>query len=197
MEAIRRVSTSQGWTKLFRNALTFYNVDIKIDGKLREAVNPGAGGQPFDFNPIDFGTLADSEDEPRVMRGKVTASGNFLHPPLQVARLPGDAGSNRLRAGLRTFEMKFQPVMEFADVVLQQDRSALVGNHQHINAAIVIEVSIRQAAPRDALAENRTALVAYILIGLPIAGAQVSPEKGIFEIVDLTIPLRDLVIRMA
>src|SRR5579864_9554802 len=55
----------------------FDDGDIAVEGKIGEALDGTAGLRPPDFQPVEFCAASDSEQEARVMRGKIASAGRF------------------------------------------------------------------------------------------------------------------------
>ena len=53
---------------LYTRARAFLERDVAVQAQIGETLDQFAGAWPSHFHPIDFGTLADSEDHSRVVR---------------------------------------------------------------------------------------------------------------------------------
>jgi hypothetical protein len=70
--------------------------DVAISGKIGEALYGATWQRPLDFQPIDLFSLANSENDPRVVGRKIATSA-YLHPAsLQIAGLIGQARAYRI-----------------------------------------------------------------------------------------------------
>src|SRR5487761_1304575 len=64
------------------HGFAFGDGDVAVNRRVLESLDEAARLRPSDFEPIDFGSLADSKDHARVMRGEIAARAYFEAMPL-------------------------------------------------------------------------------------------------------------------
>lgn len=57
--------------------IAFDDFDIAIDGKTCKTLDETAGLWPFNLKPIHFFAFAETENDARVVRGKIAAAADF------------------------------------------------------------------------------------------------------------------------
>src|SRR5258708_15192554 len=82
---------------------------------------------------------------------------------LEIACLVGDSRSNRIRFRFLPDQIYAQPVVLLPGYVAQQNRRSAIDMDQHVNRAIIVEVSNGQAARRNWSGKNGAALRADVL----------------------------------
>src|SRR5579875_41082 len=123
-----------------QNARALYKSDVAIERQTRKRFGSAAGRRPADFQAIDPRARTNTQDLTRIMGGQITPPTHFQLAPLQVSRIPSEAGSDRIRIGLFADQMNTKPVIPTRGLVFQQQGRTIVNAHQHIDSAIVVKI---------------------------------------------------------
>jgi len=102
----------------------------------------------FDF--VNFRCGPEAQHFPRIMRGKITAAIVLESGALLSPCGPRDFRADSITITVHALQSQPNPVIPLGSTVLEQERSGAVIAYQHIEGAIVIEVSHRQTARRKA-----------------------------------------------
>src|ERR1700728_99362 len=131
---------------LFPLALTLNNRDVAIDGQFCESFRPAAGLRPLYFQPVNLGSLSQSQNHPRIVSGEIAASAYLELMALQIARLICDLRADGVDIGLRTYKPHAQPVILPAQIVAQKNGHCVVLRHEHVYRTIIIKIAESQSA---------------------------------------------------
>ena len=112
---------------------------------------------------------------------------------LQIASLVSDYGSNPVNIRFFADKPQAKPVILFARIVPQQDRSGIVDAHENVHRAIIIKIAERHAAARNWPRKNRAALLADILKSF----ATIPKQQHRFALFNTLHVLFDVDVRMA
>ena len=104
--------------------------------------------RPFDFEPIELRPIPNAQHHARIVRGEVASAADFHAATLQIAGLVRDASANRVDICFLANQLKSQPVIQAAGVVLQEDGRLVVAGNQYINRAVIVEIAERETACR-------------------------------------------------
>jgi hypothetical protein len=125
------------------NALLFDDDNIPVSWKLRKYINPRAGQRPANFQPVQFSSLAYSQNFARIMRREETPSTHLQAASFQIASLPVDPRANGVRIGLLAQQLHPKPVIFLRGPVSQQDRSAIIYRDKHVQCSVVVKIADR------------------------------------------------------
>ena len=68
--------------------------DVTVERQLRQSLDRAAGQRPLHFQPVDLRSLANSEDDPRIMRRQIASTSNFHPATPEISCLIGNAGTD-------------------------------------------------------------------------------------------------------
>src|SRR5579863_2179021 len=91
-------TTSSSW-RHGNSLFAFDDGDVAIDGQRGETLNQAAGLGPVDFDPVKLGSRANTQDQARIVRGKIAAAADFQAAASEIARLIGNARANGINVG--------------------------------------------------------------------------------------------------
>src|SRR5690242_3627098 len=126
---------------LFPLPLAFHNRDVAIHRHTRETLNGAAGLRPFDFQPVDLGSLTDAENKPWIVRREIASSAHLHAAALEISSLVSDASANGIRVSFLCNQVQAEPVILSAHFVAEENGSTIVDRNQHVQGSVVIEIT--------------------------------------------------------
>src|SRR5262249_3888703 len=161
--SILKPPTGTKATSLWKlSALTFFDHLIFVDHKAHEALGQAAGCRPFHLDPINVGAGTKTEDQTRIVRGKIASSSDFEDMAVQVSSLPSHDGPDRIPIAPLAHQMHTDPVIAGGSRVPHQDGCVIVDGDQHIDSAVIVEVPNREPSRRKSLVEDGSCLTADV-----------------------------------
>ena len=127
-------------------AASFHQSYVTIDGQACKPLDESARLRPLNLDPIDRGMRACSQHKTRIVCGKKAASASFHAMADHLSCPICHARANGVGITLSPHQFHAQPVIASSCVVLEQYRCCVVYSDEHVNRAVIIEVSQRQSA---------------------------------------------------
>src|ERR1043166_7219473 len=110
--------------------------------------------RPFDFDAVHLRRRTHAENLTRIVRREITAARGLETPDLLAAVFPRDDRADRAGITLRRDEIQTDPVVAIAAFVSQQHRRGAVVDDQHVEIAVVVVITDRQATRRPVFTER-------------------------------------------
>src|ERR1035438_4683849 len=96
---------------LERDPFTFRDGHVAIDGEIGEALGLTARLRPLNFEPVEFGSGARSQNLAHVVRGEIAAPIVLETRALHTVGGPRDSGTDCVAIALDPMEFDAQPVV--------------------------------------------------------------------------------------